>query len=176
MIRVSVGSHNPVKIKAVQKAFSKAFGKCYFVSVLASSGISEMPMSFEELVDGAKNRAKESIKNTKSDFGVGLEGGFETTKLGTFLTGFVAILDKEGEWGFGRCGGILVPEFIVKRVKQGKELGEVVDEIRKTKDTRKREGTVGFLTNNLIVREQSFEHAVICALAPFINKDLYQRR
>lgn len=173
-MKIAVGSQNPVKIEAVKKAFSKAFGECEVVGVFVSSGVSDMPMSFEEAVKGAKSRAESAIEKLKADFGVGLEGCFEETKVGTFLSGIVAIVDKKGRWGLGKGQGILMPEKIVKEVKQGKELGEVMDEIRSLKNTKQRDGAVGFFTKSLISRTQSFETATICALARFFREKMFE--
>ena len=74
-MKIAVGSRNPVKIEAVKRAFNKAFGECEVIGVSVSSDISNMPISFEEGVKGAKNRAEKAIEKLKADFGVGLEGG-----------------------------------------------------------------------------------------------------
>ena len=85
-MKIIVGSQNPVKIKAVENSFQKVFGNCEIAGALVRSGVSDMPMSFKETVEGAKIRAKEAIVD--ADFGVGLEGGFEKTDIGVFLFGF----------------------------------------------------------------------------------------
>lgn len=95
-MKVAVGSQNPVKIEAAQKAFNKVFGECKIVGVSVPSGVSDMPLSFNEAARGARNRAKAAIKKLKADFGVGLEDGFEETKTGTFLCCVVAVVDKKG--------------------------------------------------------------------------------
>jgi inosine/xanthosine triphosphatase len=174
MMKIAVGSQNPVKIEAVKRAFKKAFGQCEVRGISVSSDISDMPMNFEEAIKGAKNRAKKAIEKLKADFGVGLEGGFEKTKMGTFLSGIVAIVDKKGRWGLGKGQGILMPEKIIKEVKQGKELGEVMDEIRGLKNTKQHDGAVGFFTKNLISRTQSFETATIYALARFLREEIFK--
>ena len=173
MMKIAVGSQNPVKIEAVKRAFRKAFEECEIIGISISSEVSDMPMSLEEAIKGAKNRAKRAIKKLKADFGVGLEGGFEETKVGTFLSGFVAIIDKKGRWGLGKAHGILMPEKIVKEVKQGKELGEVMDEITGLKNTKQHDGAVGFFTRGLISRTQSFETATIYALARFFREEMF---
>ncbi|MFA5355633.1 MAG: inosine/xanthosine triphosphatase [Candidatus Paceibacterota bacterium] len=172
-MKIVVGSKNPVKVNAVKDAFKKVFGDCEVVGVSVSSGVSNMPMSFEEALRGARNRAKNAIKILRADFSVGLEGGFEKKEGGTFLTGIVAIVDKNGIWGISRGGGLLMPERIVKRVENGKELGEVMDEVRGLRNTKEKDGAVGFFTKNLIPRKKSFEISTIYALSRFIRKELF---
>ena len=173
-MKIAIGSQNPVKIEAVKRAFQKTLGNCEVVNVPVYSGVSNMPMNFEDLVKGAKNRARKAIKKSNADFGVGLEGGFKKTKHGTFLTGFVAIIDKKGRWGLGQSGGMLMPKEIVKRVKQGKELGDVMDEIRGLKNTKQHDGAVGFFTKNLSPRVKGFETTTIFALSRFVREEMFE--
>jgi len=176
MLKIAVGSKNPIKIKAVKIAFEKVFGpdiEVLGLSVL--SDVSDMPMSFEEMVKGAKNRASRAREKMNADFGVGIEDGFEDKKVGTFLSRFTAIVNKQSIWGYAQGRGLLMPEKIVEKVReQGKELGDVMDEIRGLKNTKQHEGCVGFMTNNLISRETAFEGTVIYALSRFTKKEIFE--
>jgi inosine/xanthosine triphosphatase len=175
MLKIAVGSKNPVKIEAVKSGFEKVFGNCEIIGVSVPSQVSEMPMSFSEISQGAKNRALGALKLLKADYGVGLEGGFNKTELGTFLSGFVAIVNKDGIWGYAGGEGLFMPEKIVTKVKlEKKELGDVMDEIRGLKNTKQQEGCVGYFTNNLIDRKESFEKPVICALSRFSKSEMFE--
>jgi len=174
-MKVAVGSKNPIKVKAVEEAFKKVFGDCEIIEVSVSSGVSDMPMSFNESIKGAKTRAKKARKEIDADFGVGLEAGFMKTSVGIFLVGIVAIVDNNNQWGIGKGAGLLIPEKIVKEVKKGKELGDVMDEIRGLKNTKQKDGAVGYFTKNLIPRQQSFEIPVIYALSRFIRKEFFEK-
>ena len=175
MIKVAVGSKNPVKIQAVQSAFQKVFGDCEISGVSVPSGVTDMPMSFSEIAQGAKNRAYGAIKALDADYGVGLEGGLDETELGAFLAGFVAIVDRNDIWGYSRGEGLYMPEKIVQRVKDEKrELGDIMDDIRGLKNTKQQEGCIGYFTDNLLDREKSFENPVICALSRFNKKHLFE--
>lgn len=173
-MKVAVGSQNPVKIEAAKNAFEKVFGRCEVVGASVPSGVADMPLSFKEAIKGAKNRAKLAIGELGADFGVGLEGGFEETVAGTFLCGVVAVVDKKGRWGFGKGSGILMPQKIVAKVKKGKELGVVMDELTGQENIKQHEGTTGYLTKNLVPRAQGFENTVIYALSRFIRPELFE--
>ena len=175
-LKIAVGSKNPVKVKAVESAFKKVFGlNLEVVSTPVPSGVPDMPMNFKEMLEGAKNRAKRAIEITDADFGVGIEGGFEDREIGTFLTSFVAIVNRDGIWGYAQGGGLLMPRIIIRKVKEEKkELGEVMDEIRGIKNTKEKEGCVGFMTNNLIPRQKSFEETIISALSRFTKKEMFE--
>jgi len=175
MIKVVVGSKNPVKIGAVESAFAKMMGECEIIGISVPSGISDMPMSFDEIVRGAKNRAQAALELVEADYGVGLEGGMDDTDLGTFLMGFVAIVDKQGTWGYSMGGGLYMPEKIVKIVKDsGRELGDVMDELRGLQNTKQHEGCVGYFTDNLVDRQESFEKPTISALSRFKKKEWFE--
>ena len=77
-MKIAVGSKNPVKIEAARNAFGKAFGNCEVVGVSVPSGVSNMPVNPESLLEGARNRALAAMQKMEADFGVGMEGGFET--------------------------------------------------------------------------------------------------
>jgi len=174
-MKIAVGSKNPSKIESAKSAFSKVFGDCTVVGVSVSSGVPDMPMSFAETVEGAKNRARAALEKSGADFGVGLEGGFDKRDLGTFLVGFAAVVDKNGKWGYGGRGGFQVPESVVREVKSGKELGIVMDEITGKENVKHHEGAIGFFSKGLISRAESFETAVIHALIPFMRSEMYDR-
>ena len=49
-----------------------------------------------------------------------------------------------------------------------------MDEIRGLKNTKQQEGCVGYFTNNLIDRKESFEKPVICALSRFSKSEMFE--
>jgi inosine/xanthosine triphosphatase len=175
MLKVAVGSLNPVKINAVKAAFAAMLGECEVLGFSVPSGVSDMPMSFTEITQGAKNRALTALKAGEADYGVGLEGGLNETNIGTLLMGFVAIVDKTGKWGYSGGEGLYMPDKIVRAVKEsGKELGEVMDELRGVTNSKQHEGCVGYFTDNLIDREESFKNPTICALSRFKKPELFE--
>lgn len=92
-VRVTVGSANPCKIEAVQRAFEQTFSsddvKIVISSYSVPSYVPDQPFGDLETRDGARNRARaaynaacaEAKENNKlediPDFAVGLEGGLE---------------------------------------------------------------------------------------------------
>lgn len=173
-MKISVGSKNPIKISAVENAVKKIWPGAEVVSAEVNHGTSEQPMSDEEAIQGAANRAKLSLEKFSADIGIGLEGCVNDTKHGMFLSGWVAAIDKNGEIGIGGGGGLLLPEKIASEIRKGKELGPVMDKFIGGHNTKQKQGTVGILTNNLIPRTEAFEKSVIYALAKFINPHYYK--
>jgi len=91
-----------------------------------ASGVSAQPMSDEESIEGATNRAKASLAATPSaDFGVGMEGGIH--KLGDkwYECGWIAVIDKKGTIGIGSSARFELSGKIMKEILAGKELATV---------------------------------------------------
>ena len=78
---VRVGSASPMKIAATRKAFAKFFKKAKVVGVDVPSCVSAQPISFGEIVRGARERARKAFRDC--DYSVGIEAG-------TFMVGPVS--------------------------------------------------------------------------------------
>jgi inosine/xanthosine triphosphatase len=132
-------------------------------------------MSDEETQTGARNRAIAAREALAADFGVGLEGGVQEEPFGWVLHGWVVIVVGDGRIGIGGCPRLQLPDHIARRVQNGEELGDVMDDILNDHNIKQKGGAVGALTNNLVVRGEAFSTAVAYALAPFVSPDLYVR-
>lgn len=172
-MRVAVGSSNPVKVNAVRKAATRVFDQAEILSLEVESSVRHQPLSFKEAIDGALNRARQALSKTGSDIGLGLEGGIEQTDYGYLTCGWVTAIDRKGKVGIGSGAAILLPPTVSPRIMEGRELGEIMDEITGQTDTKRKMGALGILTKNLVTRGEEFESGVICALAPFISPALY---
>lgn len=177
-MKILVGSENPVKIKAVEEAFSKFFKNIEVEGIKVNSGVSSQPIGEEETFRGAKNRVLKlreiaQIKNLEVDFFVGIEGGVINLFSRWFAFGAVCISNKEGKFGFGTSSLFELPQQIVSQLLNGNELGVVIDRIFRTKDIKKREGAIGIFTKGVISRKDLYIPAIIIALIPFLNEDLF---
>jgi non-canonical (house-cleaning) NTP pyrophosphatase len=84
----------------------------------------------------------------------------------------VVVLGKNG-MGQGQTGLFLLPPHVAELVRQGNELGEADDIIFGRKNSKQENGAVGILTGDVIDRAAFYEQAVILALIPFRNPELY---
>ena len=66
-----------------------------------------------------------------------------------------------------------LPKKISELIDSGMELGDADDIVFNRKNSKQNNGAVGILTGNLIDREKYYTHAIIMALIPFNNMDLY---
>jgi inosine/xanthosine triphosphatase len=174
-MKVIVGSKNPVKINAAKRAFSKFFDDFEVLGIDAESGVSNMPMTRQETKKGAINRAKKALEHG-ADFAVGIEGGVYEDEHGMFLFGVIAILDKENKLSLAGSEGFMLPEKISAEIRNGKELGPLMDKITGMKNIKQNNGAIGYFTKNHVTRTTSFEQSIILALVRFVNKEIYEER
>ena len=170
---VVVGTTNPAKIAAVKGAIQQMWPAAIVTGVNVDSGVSAQPLSDEEAIIGAPNGAHLALKMGNADLGVGVEGNTVEMAGRMFSTAWVVVVDRVGALGLGSSGRFLLPEPVAKTVRQGGELGPLMDELTGEQNTKHRQGAVGILTNNLITRTAALETAVIFALTRFINPNYY---
>jgi len=176
MKKILVGSLNPVKIEAVRRGFQKMFPsenfECSGISV--PSNVSDQPLSDEETLKGAENRVQNALKSSEiADYYVGIEGGIEV--VGDHMKVFAWIVIKsQHNIGQSKTGTFFLPPQLTELVKEGKELGEAIDILFNKKNSKQQDGAIGLLTNNVIDRTTYYIEAIVLALIPFKNTDLYK--
>jgi len=176
MITIIVGSKNPVKIESVNLAFSKMFHnqKILVEGIDVNSNVSSQPIGETETKTGAKNRVENLLKtNSNADYFIGIEGGLKNTKIGMESFAWVYIKSKDGKTSFGRTASFFLPKPVVDLIKSGKDLGQADDIIFSRSNSKQSNGAVGLLTKDVITRTTYYEPAVILALIPFKNPDIY---
>ncbi len=172
-MKIVVASKNPVKTEAVALGFKPLFSECEVEGLEIVSGVTDQPMTEQETLEGARHRASEAKKKIPdADFWVGIEGGVQpmNNRLATFA--WVVILDG-GRRGEARTATFMLPGKVAKLVESGLELGVANDRVFKKKNSKQNNGAAGLLTHNHIDRKELYRQAVILALIPFINPDLY---
>ena len=112
-------------------------------------------------------------EGTSADFYVGIEGGIEESGLDMDAFAWVVIKSKDGRFGKSRTGTFFLPPQLVKLIKQGKELGEADDIVFDRVNSKQENGAVGVLTGNVINRTKYYTDAIILAIIPFKNVELY---
>lgn len=175
MIELVVASLNPVKIQCVRAGFTKMFADTPFTvrGVEVPSGVSVQPATDAETLLGAQNRAKAARALTpQADFWFGIEGGVQDHGAEMEAFAWVVALSDD-RIGKARTGAFYLPPRIVELVRQGMELGEADDFVFGRSNSKQGNGAIGLLTADVIDRAGYYEHAVIMALIPFKNPNLY---
>jgi inosine/xanthosine triphosphatase len=173
ILRVAVGSTNPVKVAAAQSVIGKAYPEAVVQAVDVPSRVSSQPMSDEETIAGAINRAQAARLALDADLGVGLEGGVQPSAWGWLLCSWVAVVDRYGRLGLGSAGRIQLPPALIGAVQNGQELGLAMDGLAGMTDSRRGPGAVGILTNELVKRADAFMIGTAYALARFLHPEWY---
>ncbi|AIF43163.1 DUF84 family protein [Virgibacillus sp. SK37] len=154
---ILIGSKNPTKVDAVKKVFPNVDVKAVNVPSL----VSEQPFSDEETREGAINRAKNCLTDHSGALSIGLEGGVMYVDGQLFLCNWGALITAEGKTHTASGARIALPSIIDQQLKQGVELGVIMDEYAKKQGVRNKEGAIGIFTNELVSRQSMFEHVVM---------------
>ncbi|MDO8967693.1 MAG: inosine/xanthosine triphosphatase [Algoriphagus sp.] len=172
---VLVGSKNPVKISCTEDAFTRAFNKSFLVEgINAASGVSDQPMGDQETLQGAINRAKNSRDVfPEAHYWVGIEGGLDEDEAGMFAFAWIFILDTTGKTSQSKTGTFYLPAAVSKLVKEGMELGMADDTVFNQENSKQQGGSVGILTHGIVDRNEYYRQAIILALIPFLNENLF---
>jgi len=173
--KVIIASKSPVKIQAVEIAFKKVFPNIDFLfeSLNAPSGVSDQPKNDAETYKGAKNRTNFALKEQpNNDFWIGIEGGIDKFENETIAYAWIYIKSKT-KIGKAKTATFFLPEKISNLLEQGIELGEADDIVFGLENSKKKNGAVGILTKNVSDRTKYYSEAIVLALIPFINENLY---
>lgn len=175
MSHVIVASQNPVKIQAVQDGFTKMFPAETFAFqwISVSSDISDQPMSEEETLLWATNRAKNAqIASPDADYRVGIEGGVHMQWDDMFAFAWIVILWKHKQ-GKSRSSTLILPKKVAILVQEGMELGHADDVVFWRNNSKQENGGVWLLTGDVVTRSEYYIDPIVLALIPFKNPSLY---
>jgi len=187
---IAVGSTRKPKLAAVREAVDgmsdllAAETLIEIVGVEVESGVNHTPLSREESMRGARQRAEslQQIARQKAkpwNYFVGLEGGLDSVRENgerrVFLESWAYVSD--GVRGhFGRSGAVELPEALAEEVfVRGRELSIAIDQFAGEAGIRDAQGAWGVLSGNKITRQEAFRVALIAAFAPFFNQPMYRR-
>ena len=176
---VAVGSTNPSKVSAVEKAYTRFGIDVDARAVDAISGVPPQPTTLEEVVRGAFNRAVNALSLvTDAEEGVGIESGLMRVPiLGAYVDVTAAVIvDRGGYATIGLSPAFQIPPSFVDEALRGRDLSSIVRERLGIEDIGRREGLIGLLTNGVVVRRDLNEQAVAMALIPRLNEGIYRSK
>jgi len=174
---IIVGSQNPVKIKASKLGFQQMFPNQKFKleAVSVPSQVNDQPKGDQETLIGSFNRSNNAKRaKPEADFWVGIEGGIHINGNEIAAYAWIVVQSKNGV-GKSRTGTFILPEPVAKLILAGKELGEADDIVFNQNNSKQNSGAVGLLTNDKIDRCNLYKQAVVLALIPLKNPELYSQ-
>ena len=174
-IKIAIWTKSPPKVAAIEEAIEKCV---YFknkdieiIPLKVSSWISDMPISMEENMEWAKNRAKNCKKEIEADFYIWMEWWTSIIWEKAYLFWVVYILDKFWEWHFWISNMMEVPEFFREKIyEQNLELWPVLSEVTKEENASKKWGAFAHWSDDMLTRKDQFILAFLSGIVPFFNK------
>ncbi len=174
-LNIIVGSTNPIKINAAQTTIATFYPNASIQcqGMQAPSLVPEQPMTAEETKQGAINRVKYCQSRHEADFYFAMEGGVDLFEQGPATFAYLAIATKN-QLSIGRSASLPLPIAVYQALKQGEELGHVMDRLFNTKNIKQQGGAIGLLTQHKATRESTYTQGLILAMAPILNPALFE--
>jgi len=154
-MKVALGSISESKLKYVKNFFHEKGLALELVPTKVASGISDQPLSEEETVTGAINRAINAFESGVA-IAIGLEGGLHAIKSRYYLVCAAAIHTGEGNTYIGVSGKLPLPLKVSEVVKKGAKFGKAIRKYEFENESAELHG----LIDELISREMSFAQAI----------------
>jgi inosine/xanthosine triphosphatase len=190
---VRVGSLNEPKIEAVRSALAAYAPAARVEGVAVASGVPEQPVGWEEIVSGARNRARAARETGACDLSVGIEDGLVELALAcssreVLNVGCAFVTDGERE-SIGMSSAFAYPpECVAPALDDRAPIGDVFDPVFRASGrgepgtgggdelpSGRTMGNIGKLSLGVLPRSDYEKHAVLCALVRFLHPTLYDR-
>ncbi len=170
----AIGSTNPAKVRAVERALAILAPGCAVVALAVPSGVGVQPFGDVAARSGALERARAALTASGADIAFGLEGGVELDGPRVWLLSWVAATDPAGREGYASGLRMLLPPSLGTGLRAGTELGTLVDALFGVTDSKTASGAIGLLTAGAVSRTDAFADLVAMSLAPWIHPDHYR--
>jgi len=176
-LRVCVGTRNPSKLKGVEKALKMFYDDVSIICVPVKSGVPPQPIGIEQIFTGARNRALRALAgNIDCDLGVGVEAGIYAVGSTYYDVQVAAVADRNGVVTYGLSPSFPIPPKFASALiaKEVPELEVIVDRTFGTSNIGEKGGLIKLLTKGKVLREDITFYAVVMALVPRLNRELYE--
>lgn len=171
-MKVAIGTTSELKVRALKSALDGVQVEAEVVPIKTDSGISKQPFGYEEMVKGAKNRAKEALEKADSDLAVGVENGLVEIEGNFFDIACAYIISKNGEESMAFSSGISIPQWVIDEIKEkDTEVGEIT---KRLSGDDEKDG-FKYFSNGAIKRDESLSQAILLALMKIFNGEKYSK-
>jgi len=168
-MKIAIGTKNQAKIIAVQNICLQFMNNPEFISLDVPSNVSAQPFGDEETLQGAKNRALQACNEEPVHMAFGLEGGVKELDGQLYICNWGVLHTKEGEQYIAGGAQLPLPQDVALAVRNGEELGPVMEHYTNQTGVRQNEGAVGIFTSNIVKRADMFEHIVKLLLGQYLK-------
>ena len=178
---VAIGSTNRAKVQALKEILtdSSIFSKAELISIETSSEVSDQPLSFQETILGAKNRATNAFHKCKScTYGFGIESGLmEVSEVSTgFLHVSICSIYDGKNYYTGLSSGFELPSQILNLLLEQKmDLSKacLYSGISHNTEIGSTEGLVGILSKGKMDRKDYSKQCITTAIFQLENAKWY---
>lgn len=173
-MRFCVGTRNPSKLRGVKLALMDLGIDAEVVPTPVDSGVPPQPIGLDTVVRGARNRALAACTED-CDCCVGVEAGFFRLEGCVYVDVQVAAVKCGDRLTYGLSPGFMIPRRFWEPLVAGEapELEVLVDEWFGTRNIGDKGGLISLVTRGVVDRIHLTRDAVIMAMVPHINKELY---
>ncbi|HMS23180.1 MAG TPA: inosine/xanthosine triphosphatase [Candidatus Saccharibacteria bacterium] len=171
-IIIAVGTLREVKLEAVRQAAESIFTReTSIIGVQVESGINDQPMSQEEMLLGATNRADISLARClDAQYGVGLEGGLSNLGGHTMDSGIVVVKNRDGLEGVVETLRMQIGHKVLDLINEGLELSDAVTQLT-VHDVSSNRDAFSALSDGRISALAAYRDATICAFQTFTHPE-----
>lgn len=177
---IAVGSTNKAKVLAVKEVLldSTHFSSIKVVECSVGSDVSDQPISLQETIQGAKNRAKNAFEKCDCKYSFGIESGLMEAleTLSGYLHVSVCCIYDGNNYFTGLSTGFEIPPQILKLILDEKmDLSQAClhSGISNNTEIGSTEGLIGVLSKGKIDRKEYSKQCVIAALLQLENYKWY---
>lgn len=166
-MKIALGTTSRGKKRFLEKALNKKYNDSTVIPVKVDSGVSEQPLSQDETIKGATNRAIESYKSVKGvRLSFGMEGGMHEVNGHYYYFTAVCLFDGENTY-YGLSDSIPLPKKVSDQVNKGGYVGYTIRNYLKKHSKDKKFYN---LIKPIIDRDHFFNKAITNVLDIYDNK------
>lgn len=171
-MKIVLGTTSDLKIRAAKEAFKILGINPEIITVKSESGVANQPFGLDQILTGAKNRAKNALQLHLADLGIGIENGIiKIDQINKWMeTLAVAVIDGDGKESFALGSAYPLPDWVVKKIhNENSELGHVIQKL----DPKLDKDPINYFSDGKIKREDTITQAIVFAMLEIVNGNQY---
>ncbi len=167
-----VGSKNRAKIRGAARAL-RLIGISTIHSIKVN-GLNPQPIGINEILEGARRRARIAYEYMPRCLGLGIEAGLIKMNKVYYSGQIAVVFDGERELaGFSMF--FPIPSGAADLIiGDGVEMKKAIEEVTGIRGVSEKIGAIGLFSAGMITRTDLSYQAVLSAILPLMNKDYYQ--
>lgn len=171
MFKIAIGTNSTYKVNAIKRAILDLDLECEFTYDKVPSQISDQPQQVGETKLGSLNRARNILLEfPDSDFGIGVEFGYEPIDGRYFMACWASIVDNAGNHYSEQSSTLELPHKLVEAIEKGIDVDSLLEDLlRDLHDTEVGRKYIEFLKKRKII----YECVSNAVLRWYFSEDLY---